>query len=123
MSTNLHLARGLGSAKSGLHHWILQRITAIGLIPLGLWFVYGFITLATAPYDIAHHWLNSPWTATAASLFIIFMFYHGCLGLQVILEDYVPHFSLRWCFLIVIKLFSILMTVVTVIAILRIFLS
>src|SRR5204863_8887308 len=90
-ATDLHKARGLGSAKSGVHHWIAQRLTAIVLIPLGLWFVYTFIALATAPYDEAYLWLVSPWTGTISSLFIGFMFYHGYLGLKVILEDYVPH--------------------------------
>lgn len=123
MSTNLHLARGLGSAKIGLHHWMAQRITAVALIPLGLWFVYGFIMLAAAPYEIAHRWLTCPWTGTASILFIIFMFYHGSLGIQVILEDYIPHPFLRWSLVIMTKLFSILMAALATISILRIFLS
>lgn len=123
LATDLHLARGLGSAKSGLHHWIAQRITAVALIPLGLWFVYTFIILATAPYDEAYLWLVSPWTATVSILFIIFMFYHGYLGMRVIVEDYIPHTFLRWTLIIITKLFSIIMAVLATVSILRIFLS
>src|SRR5437773_4334163 len=101
--TDLHQAQGLGSAKSGLHHWIAQRITAIALIPLGIWFVAAFLILLTAPFEEAHKWLSSPWTVTLAILSILTFFYHGYLGLQVIWEDYVPHELLRWVLIIITK--------------------
>jgi succinate dehydrogenase / fumarate reductase membrane anchor subunit len=77
----------------------------------------------TAPYNEAYEWLSSPWAGTISILFISFMFYHGYLGLQVILEDYVSHLFLKWILMIFIKLFSILITIFTIVSILRIFLS
>lgn len=121
--TDLHSARGLGSAKSGLHHWITQRITAIALIPLSIWFTCAFIILVTAPYEYAHGWLSSPWTATFSILFIIFMFYHGYLGMRVIVEDYVPQTFIKWALIIGTKIFSALMAILASISILKIFLS
>jgi len=122
-ATDLHFARGLGSAKSGLHHWIAQRVTALALIPLSLWFVYAFIVLITAPYDYARAWLSSPWAVTLSSLFIIFMFYHGYLGIRVIVEDYVPQTLIKWALIIGTKIFSVLMTVLGIISILKVFLG
>ena len=121
--TDLHTARGAGSAKGGLHHWMAQRITAIALIPLGLWFAYSFIVLVTSPYEHALEWLCSPWTATLSILFIIFMFYHGYLGMRVIWEDYVPQTSIRWALVLSTKVFSTLMAVLATVSILKIFLS
>lgn len=121
--TDLHSACGLGSAKSGLHHWIIQRITAIALIPLSLWFVYAFIVLVTGSYEQALGWLSSPWTVTFAILFIVLMFYHGYLGLQVIIEDYVYQPSYKWALLISVKFMSVLMAVLASLSILKIFLS
>lgn len=122
-ATDLHSALGLGSAKSGLHHWITQRLTALALIPLSLWFVYAFVVLITAPYDYARAWLSSPWTATLSSLFIIFIFYHGYLGMRVIVEDYVPQTLLKWALIISTKIFSALMAVLGIISILKVFLG
>lgn len=122
-ATNLHLAQGLGSAKSGLTHWIAQRITAVALIPLGLWFAFAFIVLVTAPYEEAHQWLSSPWAATISIFLIVFMFYHGYLGMRVIWEDYVSQSITRWVLIVGTKLFSALMAGLAVISILKIFLS
>lgn len=122
-ATALHLARGLGSGKSGLHHWIAQRITAIALIPLGLWFVYTFILLITTPYEMAREWLASPWTATFSILFVFLIFYHGALGLRVIWEDYVPHTGLKWALVIGTQILSTLMAVLAILSIIKVFLS
>lgn len=121
--TDLHTARGLGSSKSGVHHWIIQRLTAIALIPLSLWFVYNLIVLVTAPYESAKEWLSCPFSATLCISFLFIMFYHGYLGMKVVLEDYVTHLFLRWTLIISVKLFSIFMALLATISILRIFLS
>jgi succinate dehydrogenase / fumarate reductase, membrane anchor subunit len=121
--TNLRRAQGLGSAKSGVGHWIAQRITAVALIPLGIWFVGAFIVLSTAPFEVAYTWLSSPWTVTLAIFFILVLFYHGYLGIQVILEDYIPHEFIKWISIIAIKLFSILMALLAIVSIIRIFLG
>jgi len=121
--TELHKAEGLGSAKNGLPHWIAQRITAVALIPLGVWFVSVFIILLTAPFTEAYTWLSSPWNVTLAIFFVLTAFYHGYLGMQVILEDYVPHEYTRWVLIIGTQLFSAGMALLAIVSILKVFLS
>lgn len=121
--TKLHQAEGLGSAKSGLYHWIAQRITAIALIPLGIWFLSAFTILLTAPFEEAHSWLSSPWNVTLALFFILTAFYHGYLGMQVIWEDYVHHELLKWILILSTKLFTVFMALLAMVSILKVFLS
>jgi succinate dehydrogenase / fumarate reductase membrane anchor subunit len=89
----LSIARGLGSSKDGLGHWWKQRLTAIALVPLVLWFVVSVI--AVSGQDRAHvlSWLHSPLHAVVFSLFLIVSLYHANLGLSKIYEDYV---QVRW---------------------------
>lgn len=82
-------ARGLGSAKQGLHHWWVQRLTAIALVPLILWLMVSLVTLSNAGYADALAWVESPAVAVLLVLLIGALFYHAQLGLQVVLEDYV----------------------------------
>ena len=82
-------ARGLGSAKSGVHHWMAQRITAVSNLVLGLWFVWSIVTNRGMTYTEALLWLSEPLNAVAMILFIISSFYHAVLGSQVVIEDYV----------------------------------
>ncbi len=82
--------RGLGSAKEGTHHWWSQRLTAIALAPLSLWFSYSFaVTMPTVDYQTAIAWLNQPLNAILMLLFIVSLYYHAVLGLQTIIEDYI----------------------------------
>jgi len=81
--------RGLGSAKEGTHHWIAQRMTAVALIPLTLWFVASLICLIGAPLEEVKAWLASPFNAVLMSLTLIAGFHHAQLGLQVVIEDYI----------------------------------
>lgn len=121
--TPLHQAKGLGSAKSGLHHWILQRITAIALILLGIWFVGIFIFFLTAPFKVTLAWFSSPWTATLSTLFIVVSFYHGCLGLQVIWEDYIPNELTKWILIITTRFFSVVLALLATLSIFKILLG
>ena len=89
LRTPLARARGLGSAKSGTHHWWMQRLTAVALVPLSLWFVASLINMATANHATVVAWLNSPVAAVLLCALIVAIFYHGQLGLQVVVEDYV----------------------------------
>lgn len=82
-------ARGLGSAKDGVHHFIVQRITAVALIGLGLYFLWLMISLAGADYVTARAAVAKPWNAVLISLFLAAMFWHTQLGIQVVIEDYV----------------------------------
>jgi len=119
----LKRAQGLGSAKSGVYHWLLQRITAFALIPLGLWFVGFFLLLLSAPYPEAIHFFSSPWTVTLAISFIIVLFYHASLSMQVIWEDYVPHELTRWCLVMGTHLLSFFLAILSILSILKIYLT
>lgn len=83
-------ARGLGSAKEGFHHWWAQRLTAVALVPLCLWFVFSLASCVGAnDHAKIIEWLQSPITATLMVLFLFALFYHAALGLQVVIEDYI----------------------------------
>jgi succinate dehydrogenase / fumarate reductase, membrane anchor subunit len=87
--TGLGRVRGLGSAKSGSHHWWQQRVTAVGNILLVLWFIISMVRLPVADHAAMIAWLASPWAAVPMALLIINVFWHFRLGLQVVIEDYV----------------------------------
>lgn len=89
-------ARGLGSAKSGTGHFIAERLTAIALIPLSLWFIINLLGLIIGNDIMAiTGWMKSPLNAALIALFIIFAFWHSKLGIQVVIEDYVHSPLLR----------------------------
>jgi succinate dehydrogenase / fumarate reductase membrane anchor subunit len=85
----LRRARGLGSAKDGTNHWWAQRVTAVALVPLALWFVWSVLKVAPAGIDGYRIWIASPFNATAMIVFLGVTFHHAQLGLQVVFEDYV----------------------------------
>ena len=87
--TGLGRVRGLGSAKSGSHHWWLQRVTAVGNIALVLWLIISLLRLPVADHTAMRAWLASPLAAVPMALLVINVFWHFRLGLQVIIEDYV----------------------------------
>ena len=86
--TPLSRARGLGSAKHGVGHWLSERLTSIALIPLCLWAVYSGLILATAGYGGAVAWLASPVNAVLTVLLLAIGFLHMHAGLRVVVEDY-----------------------------------
>ncbi|MBV1686910.1 succinate dehydrogenase, hydrophobic membrane anchor protein [Novosphingobium sp. G106] len=87
--TSIGRVRGLGSAKSGSHHWLVQRFTAIGNLVLVLWFVVSLLMMHHFDYQTVREWLVRPLPATAMALLIISTFWHARLGMQVAMEDYV----------------------------------
>lgn len=88
LRTPLSRARGLGSAKDGLHHWWVQRLTAVALIPLVVWFAVSLVMLSGADYDAARAWIGSPVVMVLLILTIVIGLHHAQLGLQVVIEDY-----------------------------------
>lgn len=89
MRSPLGRAIGLGSAKEGVDHWWAQRITAIALVPLSLWFVGAIIGLVGGDIETVQNWVSLPLPAILVILLLIATFYHVSLGLQVVIEDYV----------------------------------
>lgn len=93
--SDMKRARGLGSAKSGVHHWWLQRVTAAGNLVLLVWLVASLIMLPALDRVTVVTWLSSPFVAVPMLLLILTTFWHARLGVQVMLEDYVHSESLR----------------------------
>jgi succinate dehydrogenase / fumarate reductase membrane anchor subunit len=89
MRSPLGRAIGLGSAKEGLDHWWAQRITAVALVPLSLWFISAIVGLVGADLETVQNWMSLPLPAILLILLLIATFYHLSLGLQVVIEDYV----------------------------------
>jgi succinate dehydrogenase / fumarate reductase membrane anchor subunit len=80
---------GLGSAKDGVHHWWVQRLTSIALIPLGVWFVVSLLALPAFDHATVVSWMAHGWTALLLVVFIAVAVRHSQLGVQVVVEDYV----------------------------------
>jgi succinate dehydrogenase / fumarate reductase membrane anchor subunit len=87
--TSIGRVRGLGSARSGVHHWWLQRVTAAGNLLLMLWFVVALLRLPDLHYKTVIGWIASPLAAVPLVLLVVSVFWHLRLGLQVFIEDYV----------------------------------
>ena len=116
-------ARGLGAAgSSALHHWVHQRVTAIANVVLSFWLVLFVLTLVhTAPdYAGARALLASGLHPVFALLFVVSAFYHAKLGLQVVVEDYVPHEGIKIASLLAIKFLVVFMATVCVVSILKV---
>jgi succinate dehydrogenase / fumarate reductase membrane anchor subunit len=119
----LKVARGLGSSKSGVEHWWSQRLTAAALVLLGIWFVVTVLCLLHADYATARAAVAKPWNALLLIAFVLTMFWHAVLGLQVVIEDYV---HTRWkevVLLVAIKFLAVLGALASVLAVLRIALT
>lgn len=118
--TALGRARGLGSAKEGTGHWWGQRVSALALIPLSLWFAVSVLELVHANYANAVHWVHTPWVAVLLVLLLLTVFYHAYLGVQVVIEDYVHGEALKIVALLAIKFLCVLLAAAGVFAVLRI---
>jgi succinate dehydrogenase / fumarate reductase membrane anchor subunit len=119
LRTPLAKVRGLGSAKEGVEHWWFQRMTALALIPLTLWFVYAVIALSGADYKTVAAWAGAPLNAIFLVLLIATMFHHAVLGCQVVIEDYVHHEALKTVSLITLKFTAIVLAAASIFAVLK----
>lgn len=113
-------AAGMGSAKEGVAHWWAQRLTAIALVPLVLWFVAAMIGLTGASRSAVTAWLHSPFSAVATVLLLIALFYHMALGVQVVIEDYVHREWVKISALALNKLAAFTLAACGIFAVLRI---
>jgi succinate dehydrogenase / fumarate reductase, membrane anchor subunit len=86
---------GLGSAKSGVHHWWLQRLTSIALVPLTIWFTVSLASLSSLDHVTVIAWMAQSWTALLLVLLVLVATYHSQLGVRVVVEDYVQNTGLR----------------------------
>ena len=119
MRTPLGRAIGLGSAKEGVEHWWRERLTAIALVPLCLWFVAEIVHHAGADRAELGAWLRHPVPAVLMLLLLATTFHHTALGLQVVVEDYVGHEGARFGLIIAIRLICVLLAVFGIFAVLE----
>jgi succinate dehydrogenase / fumarate reductase membrane anchor subunit len=120
MRSQLGIVRGLGSAKSGVHHWWVERLTALALVPLGLWFVYVVLALKGAPYVVVKHWAAEPINTVLLISLVVLGFHHMQLGLQVVIEDYVHTERNRFALVLLVKAASFFFGLWGAISVLRI---
>ncbi len=80
---------GLGSAKEGVHHWWLQRLTSIALVPLAVWFTVSLLSLPAFDHTTVIAWMAQSWTALLLILFVLIATWHSQLGVRVVVEDYI----------------------------------
>ena len=106
----------------GVGHWKLQRISAIAMIPLVIWFTTSLMLTLMDGYEQSIEWLQSPFNATGLILLFGTLYFHAASGLQVVIEDYVHHEGLKIVSLILIKLIAIVLGVLSILCVLKIYL-
>jgi succinate dehydrogenase / fumarate reductase membrane anchor subunit len=112
--------QGLGAAREGVGHWWMQRVTALALIPLTVWFAASLIARARGDYGALILWLRSPFTSVLMVLLLIALFYHMALGLQVVIEDYVHSERIKIPAVVLIHLASFALAAAGIVTTLRI---
>jgi succinate dehydrogenase / fumarate reductase membrane anchor subunit len=111
---------GLGSAKNGVHHWWLQRLTSIALVPLTIWFTVSVLSLPSLDHVTVIAWMAQSWTALLLVLLVLVATYHSRLGVQVVVEDYVHNTGMKTLTLVVVTFAHALLAVAGVFAILKV---
>lgn len=120
MRTPLARVRGLGSAKSGLHHWWHQRLTAIALVPLMVVTIMLIANIGTLDYAGAMTLMANPFVAALMLLLVVVGFYHAAMGLQVVIEDYVAAEGKRMAAIIMVKMALFALATLTILSILKV---
>jgi succinate dehydrogenase / fumarate reductase membrane anchor subunit len=117
LRSSLGRARGLGSAKEGVGHWWAQRVTAIALVPLSIWFVIAVLGLLGADHADYSAWIGQFGNALLMIVTVLVLFYHAWLGMQVVIEDYVKGEASLITTLLVVKFALFLLAASCVLAI------
>ncbi len=118
LRSDLGRVRGLGSAKEGVQHWWAQRMTALALIPLSIWFVASIVFMIDVDHATAMWWLGSPVTLGLMSVFLVALIYHAVLGLQVVIEDYIHGHAAKLILLLLVKASGIALATAGIVAML-----
>lgn len=112
--TNIAKVKGLGSSKHGFQHWWMQRLTAVLLIPTGVFVLISLLRLDTLSAQSMVAWMQIPVNSILLLLFTLTASYHGALGLQVVIEDYVTNHAWHLVLQFIIKLSLILLMMVNI---------
>jgi succinate dehydrogenase / fumarate reductase membrane anchor subunit len=120
LQTPLGRVRGLGSARGGTHHWWMQRVTSMALLPLTIWFILSVARHTGTPYPEVLAWIARPFNAVLLISFILISFYHAAAGMQVVLEDYVRNEFRRMLSILATKAICWLLALLAVLSVLRI---
>jgi succinate dehydrogenase / fumarate reductase, membrane anchor subunit len=111
--------RGLGSAKAGTSHWWMQRVTAVALIPLSYWLIIFLNLSLNAPYQHTVEWLATPLNTLCILAWVLAVFYHAALGLQVVIEDYIAAEGVKIVAVWTVNLSFLLLALAALIAVFR----
>ena len=120
LRTPLARARGLGSAREGVHHWWAQRLTAIALIPLVVWFAISLVMMSGADYGAVRAWIGSPAVMVLLILTIAVGLHHAQLGIQVVIEDYVHSDGWKLALIVAVRFLAVFFGLAAIVAILSI---
>ena len=118
--TALGRALGRGSARNGVHHWWVQRVSAVALVPLSLWFLLSLLALPGFDYASVTTFIGAPWHAVLLCLFIGTVTWHSQLGVQVVIEDYVQGHAMKVASLLLVQFAHGLVAVAGLFAVLKI---
>ncbi len=114
--------RGLGSAKAGTSHWWMQRVSAVALIPLSFWLITLLELSFNAPYQETVAWLAAPVNTVCIVAWVLAVFYHAALGLQVVIEDYIAAEGIKIVAVWTVNLSFLLLALAALVAVFRILL-
>lgn len=120
LRTPMRRVLGAGSAKGGVHHWWVQRLTALALVPLSAWFTVSLLALPSFDHATVAAWMGQSSTALLLILLVLVAAWHSRLGLQVVVEDYVPRVGARTVTLVVINFVHVLLAAAGVLAVLKV---
>jgi succinate dehydrogenase / fumarate reductase membrane anchor subunit len=111
---------GLGSAKEGVHHWWVQRLTSVALVPLTVWFVVSLLSLPSLDHATVVAWMGQLWTAVFLILLVLTATWHSQLGVRVVVEDYVHSSGSKALTLALLTFFHVVVAAAGVLAILKV---
>lgn len=120
METPLHRVQGLGAAHSGTQHFWRERVTAIALVPLSIWFGFSALMLIGAKEVDVLTYFQHPWNAGLMGMFVVIMLIHQMIGIQSVIDDYVHQPGLKLACLLLNRAFAIVVGVACLISLLRI---
>ena len=119
MRSELGRVRALGAGRAGTGHWWAQRVTAVALVPLTIWFVIDALRLAGLPRSVVAHWASHPINAALLAALVLASFHHAQLGLRVVVEDYVHGERTRMALVLLIQGAAAILCLISLIAIVR----